>query len=155
MFKIKKIIKLCLSLISIFVFYKLLFVLIYSNYQYKIYKENNEINYDYLYNKNETDIKACIFILCQDKDQEKLIQTIHELEDTFPHKYPYILLNDVPFSNSFKTAISSVVSTKAHFGLIDKEQWSLPKGIHQKDVGKDLIPGKFVLNNRINYRHMC
>ncbi|ORX78662.1 alpha-1,2-mannosyltransferase [Anaeromyces robustus] len=118
--------------------------------------KNKEVDYSYLYNKNETEIKACIFILCRDQDQEKLVKTIHELEEVFPHKYPYILLNEVHFSETFKTAISNAVSTSAHFGLIEEKYWSLPKGMQPSDVGKDLIPGTFVLfNDRIGYRHMC
>ncbi|ORX43919.1 glycosyl transferase [Piromyces finnis] len=146
--KYKRVLLKVINFISIFILCRFLFK--------KFYKNSKEADYSYLYNKNETDIKACIFILCQNKDQEKLIKTIHELEDTFPHNYPYILLNDVPFTETFKTAISSAVRTRAHFGLIDKKYWSFPKGITKKDVGKNLIPGQFVLfNDRISYRHMC
>ncbi|KAG4087179.1 glycosyl transferase [Neocallimastix lanati (nom. inval.)] len=154
MFKIKRFLKLSFVFVFILICYKIIFTVVNSNQKLRKTEELEE-DYSYIYRKNETEIKACIFILCQDKDQEKLIKTIHELEETFPHKYPYILLNDVPFSETFKTAISNAVSSRAYFGLIDEEHWSLPKGMKSSDVGKDLIPGKFVLNNRLNYRHMC
>jgi alpha 1,2-mannosyltransferase len=48
---------------------------------------------------------ATFFMLASNADVEGAVQSMRELEDRFNHKhrYPWVFLNDQPFSDEFKS----------------------------------------------------
>lgn len=89
-----------------------------------------------------------------------MVHTVKEIEHSFNSKYhyPYLFLNDVPFSEEFKLKISELTDAKVEFGLIPKEHWSIPKWIDEKRFRRRLnemdnmgVP----YGGLESYRHMC
>ncbi|KAI7823483.1 putative mannosyltransferase [Kickxella alabastrina] len=97
---------------------------------------------------------AAFVILTRNKDLNDLRETLIQLEDRFNRRYnyPYVFLNNEPFSEEFKAKISSV------FGLIPTEHWSYPDYINQTqaaEVRKDMKERKIIYGGHESYRHMC
>ncbi|ORX70753.1 glycosyl transferase [Linderina pennispora] len=74
----------------------------------------------------EEKVSAAFVILTRNRDLKDLRETLIQLEDRINRKYhyPYVFLNNEPFSDEFKEKISK-------FGLIPKEHWSYPEWINQ------------------------
>lgn len=62
--------------------------------------------------------KACFIILIRNDDLHEFRWTMRQLEDRFNHKYnyPYVFLNDVPFSEEFKKLTSALTKAKTEYG---------------------------------------
>ncbi|KAJ1654428.1 hypothetical protein IWQ61_005639 [Dispira simplex] len=102
--------------------------------------------------------KACFVVLVRNRDIHDLRKTLRELEDRFNHKYnyPYVFLNDQPFSAEFKELASAVTKANTSFGLIPKEHWSYPSWIDQQKAADTRVSMKKVIYGwSESYRHMC
>ncbi|ESW97840.1 hypothetical protein KL918_003223 [Ogataea parapolymorpha] len=103
---------------------------------------------------------ATILSLCRNEDLNGIITSIQNLEDRFNrnHKYDWVFLNNVPFSEEFKTKVSSMVSGEAKFGLIPEEHWSYPSFIDQEKAKQErerLASMGIIYADSESYRHMC
>ncbi|KAG1320133.1 hypothetical protein G6F62_011481 [Rhizopus arrhizus] len=82
------------------------------------------------------------------------------LEDRFNHKfnYPYVFLNNDPFSDRFKEFTTGLSSGKTYYGQLTSQMWSYPDWIdkekarlaREKMAAEDVIYGGLE-----SYRHMC
>ncbi len=45
--------------------------------------------------------------------------------------YPYVFLNDEPFSDEFKQSISALTNAEIEFGLVPQEMWSVPGHVNE------------------------
>jgi alpha 1,2-mannosyltransferase len=118
------------------------------------------IVYTIVLSRNSTaKINACIFVLARNEDLIDLVNTIKRLESIFNQKYnyPYVILNNVPFTALFKNEILKHTQSLVEFGQIAKNEWSLPKWINKKRFN-------YLLNtshqhvykaNLVSYHHMC
>ncbi|KAI8071392.1 nucleotide-diphospho-sugar transferase [Gongronella butleri] len=116
-------------------------------------------------------VKACFVILARNQDAIKMKLAVRSLEDRFNHKfhYPYVFLNDEPFSEEFIKMAKDVISSKAEFGLIPLEGtpeaqnmtwWGYPPHIDLDKAreGREFMmklpqPPAYAINEV--YRHMC
>ncbi|KAJ2432813.1 phosphomevalonate kinase, partial [Coemansia sp. RSA 2424] len=103
---------------------------------------------------------AAFVILTRNKDLRSLRETLIQLEDRFNRRYhyPYVFLNNEPFSDEFKEKIASVVTGECQFGLIPREHWSYPDYINQTkaaEVREDMKLRKVIYGDNESYRHMC
>ncbi|KAJ2127590.1 hypothetical protein GGF48_003214, partial [Coemansia sp. RSA 921] len=66
---------------------------------------------------------AAFVVLTRNNDLNDLRETLIQLEDRFNrhYKYPYVFLNNEPFSDEFKEKIQGMVSGECQFGLIPEE----------------------------------
>ncbi|KAJ1926320.1 alpha 1,2-mannosyltransferase 2.4.1, partial [Linderina pennispora] len=108
----------------------------------------------------EEKVSAAFVILTRNRDLKDLRETLIQLEDRINRKYhyPYVFLNNEPFSDEFKEKISKVITGEAEFGLIPKEHWSYPEWINQTkaaEVRKDMAERKIIYGGSESYRHMC
>ncbi|KAJ2361631.1 hypothetical protein H4S02_011606, partial [Coemansia sp. RSA 2611] len=73
-------------------------------------------------------VKACFVILARNQDWRSLRESIKHMEDRFNHRfnYPYVFLNDQPFSDEFKNMTQSMTLADVHYGQIAPEHWSYP-----------------------------
>jgi hypothetical protein len=57
-----------------------------------------------------------------------------ELEAKFNRKfdYPYVFLNEEPFTEEFKRSVTALTRSKIEFGLIPHEQWYQPDFIDEE-----------------------
>ena len=101
-----------------------------------------------------------IVILARNSDLPGLNRSLTQFESRFNAKYhyPYVFLNDVAFSEEFKTGVKAFISAKAEFGLIPKEHWSYPAWINQSRADaarEDMRKRKVIYGGSLPYRHMC
>ncbi|TFK65963.1 glycosyltransferase family 15 protein [Pluteus cervinus] len=85
---------------------------------------------------------------------------MHQLETRFNHQfgYPYVFLNDVPFSDEFKSRISSATNSSVEFGVIPHDDWNQPSWINEEKAAKaraSLKHGNVKYGDSVPYRNMC
>jgi len=75
--------------------------------------------------------KAAFTILCRNSDLSAILKSIKDLEARFnsQHGYPYIFLNDKPFTKQFKDTIRAETTARSFFGLIPSDHWRLPDSL--------------------------
>ncbi|KAJ7854908.1 glycosyltransferase family 15 protein [Mycena leptocephala] len=68
---------------------------------------------------------ATFLILTRNSDLDGIMQSMSELEAKFNGKfdYPYVFLNEEPFTEHFKSSVTALTRSKIEFGLIPHEHW--------------------------------
>ncbi|KIK57814.1 glycosyltransferase family 15 protein [Collybiopsis luxurians FD-317 M1] len=104
---------------------------------------------------------ATFVLLARNSDLLGVINSMQSAEDRFNrfYNYPWVLLNDEPFTEEFKDRVSVLTRAPIHFGLIPKEHWDQPPWIdedraresRQKMMAKKIIYG----GGSVSYRNMC
>lgn len=71
--------------------------------------------------------------------------------------YPYIFLNDEPFTEDFKMFTTDIASGETSYGLIPKEQWSEhPSWIDEDRAAQARADMSHLMyGDSLSYRHMC
>ncbi|SCU90095.1 LADA_0F01772g1_1 [Lachancea dasiensis] len=102
-------------------------------------------------------VKAAFVSLVRNEDLAEIVKTVTNLEERFNGKfhYPYVFLNNEPFSDPFKEAIREVVSSDVKFGLIPREHWSFPEWIDQERAAEVRATADYIYGDSESYRHMC
>ncbi|GAK63672.1 glycosyltransferase family 15 protein [Moesziomyces antarcticus] len=76
---------------------------------------------------------ASFVVLCREGEINEILSSLQHLESTFNdrphHRYPYVFLNDKPFSDNFKLRITRAVSSSVEFGQVPPEMWDIPPEI--------------------------
>ncbi|TRM66780.1 glycosyltransferase family 15 protein [Schizophyllum amplum] len=103
---------------------------------------------------------ATFVILARNSDLDNTIRSVRDVEDRFNRKYnyPYVFLNDEPFSEEFKTRISNIVSGTAEFGLVPREHWVQPDWIDEDKASaarKKMEENNIIYGGSLSYRNMC
>ncbi|KAL0568552.1 hypothetical protein V5O48_013431 [Marasmius crinis-equi] len=77
---------------------------------------------------------ATFVVLARNSDLENTVRSIRRMEDRFNrvHQYPYVILNEEPFTDVFKERVSNVITSSVEYGLIPKEHWYQPDWIDEK-----------------------
>ena len=83
-----------------------------------------------------------------------------QVEDRFNKKfhYPWTFINDIPFTEEFINATSSMASGKTEYGVIPTNQWSIPMDIDQEKMRTamaDMQKNNVIYGDSVSYRHMC
>jgi len=78
---------------------------------------------------------AAIFMLARNSEVDDAIHAVRSLETQFNQwfQYPWIFLNDVEWSEEFKTKVGAETSGKAVFETIDKSMWDWPEHFTEND----------------------
>ncbi|KAI9266777.1 glycosyltransferase family 15 protein [Phascolomyces articulosus] len=111
-------------------------------------------------NHNGTSVKAAFVILTRNSELDGVRQAIRQMEARFNHKfgYPYVFLNDEPFTDEFKESTSSLTNAETKYGLIPKEHWSYPDWIDIEKADKSrkaMEKEGIIYGGSVSYRHMC
>lgn len=105
--------------------------------------------------------KACIVILTRNSEMGDLIKTLRTFERQFNNKfgYPYVMLNEVPFSEEFKREIVKPMGNRTNpvlFGLVPKSHWSYPPWISKTKAAQTRVDMKSIIyGDSESYRFMC
>lgn len=102
--------------------------------------------------------RAAFVILIRNSELIPWRKTMRQLEDRFNHQfhYPYVFLNDVPFTEEFKEGVLQIASGNVEFGLIPKEHWGYPKWIDQRKASEAREKmSEVIYGSSESYRHMC
>ncbi|KAF8879575.1 glycosyltransferase family 15 protein [Infundibulicybe gibba] len=103
---------------------------------------------------------ASFVILARNSDLDGTVRSVREVEDRFnkKYRYPYVLLNDEPFTEQFKTRITVLTEAVVEFGVIPHDHWSQPAWID--DVKANASRAKMeedgiIYGGSLPYRNMC
>jgi alpha 1,2-mannosyltransferase len=117
------------------------------------------------FGKNRNDFfegraNAAILILVRNNELAGLQSTIPQFEYRFNHRYnyPYIFLNDEPFTDYFKREVRKLSNSRMSFGTIPEEHWSYPSWIDIKLADRKRAEMKYnnvMYGGSLSYRHMC
>ncbi|KAG0170528.1 alpha 1,2-mannosyltransferase 2.4.1, partial [Apophysomyces sp. BC1015] len=105
-------------------------------------------------------VKGAFVVLARNKELYSLRSSMRYLEDRFNHKfnYPWIFLNDKPFTQDFIDMTSQMTSAETHYGLVPEEQWSYPEWINQtyaRECREKMEEDGIMYGGSESYRHMC
>ncbi|KAJ7209380.1 alpha-1,2-mannosyltransferase [Mycena haematopus] len=103
---------------------------------------------------------AAFIVLARNTDLDMTVRSIRRMEDRFNtrHHYPYVLLNDEPFTDEFKRRVSAVASSLVEYGQVPKEHWVQPDWIDEDRAtrGRDqLVAEGVIYGGSVSYRNMC
>ncbi|CAG8455868.1 25566_t:CDS:2 [Dentiscutata erythropus] len=100
---------------------------------------------------------ACFVVLILNFDIGGIRSTMRDLEDRFNRKYnyPYVFLNDEPFTEEFKNFTKAMTKAKVEYGLVPKEHWSIPDFIDKELANEKIRNSQVPRGNELTYHHMC
>lgn len=103
---------------------------------------------------------ACILVLCRESDLDALVATLGVFEKRFNHafRYPYVILNNMDFSEKFKQTLGRTLQAPIEFGKVPEEHWGYPSWVDREKAKKKMreMEKKGVLYGGLeSYRHMC
>eukprot|EP00892_Ulva_mutabilis_P007266 jgi/Ulvmu1/4911/UM201_0003.1 len=103
---------------------------------------------------------AVIVILARNEEADALTVTIANFEEMFNsrYSYPYVFLNDVPFTQDFKAAMVEVASGLCTFATIPREYWEVPQWINHSRVEEGMQKMEkdgVIYGSSLSYRSMC
>ncbi|KXN72199.1 glycosyltransferase family 15 protein, partial [Conidiobolus coronatus NRRL 28638] len=101
--------------------------------------------------------KSAFVVLVRNKELKDWLDSMKELEDRFNHRYnyPYIFLNEQPFTQEFKDKVKKYTNAQVKFGLVPKEHWSIPSWIDIPKAHNAWAEAKYYYGDSESYRHMC
>jgi len=103
---------------------------------------------------------ATFIMLAHNDEIWKALTSIQSVEDRFNSKrgYPWVFLNDVPFSEEFIRRTRSAVSGDAMYDVIPREQWHQPDSIDEAQAALRRIRMKVfkvAYADSVQYRNQC
>lgn len=103
---------------------------------------------------------ATLLMLARNEDLEGAKFAVRSLEAQFNRwfNYPYVFLNDKPWSKEFVDEVGRLASGKVVFETIDAESWGFPESINKDEARKSMVrQGKTGLPyaGKESYHHMC
>ncbi|WFD35283.1 hypothetical protein MCUN1_002134 [Malassezia cuniculi] len=105
-------------------------------------------------------VKAGFVVLVRNQELEDMKSSMRDVEDRFNRKfgYPWIFLNDKPFTEEFKNGVRSMTRSECRFGLVPTEHWSYPSWIDQEKAARErekMVANDVIYGGSESYRHMC
>ncbi|KAG2054616.1 glycosyl transferase [Suillus hirtellus] len=103
---------------------------------------------------------ATLVMLARNTDLNGVISSVEQLEAKFNRKfnYPWVFLNDEPFSTDFKRRVSVLTDADVSFGLVPHEHWVQPDWIDEERAqeGRNkLVRQGVIYGGSVSYRNMC
>ncbi|KAJ6479973.1 glycosyltransferase family 15 protein [Mycena vitilis] len=109
---------------------------------------------------NATRANATFVMLARNTDVDGAVQSIRSIEDRFnrEHGYPYVFLNEQPWTKEFKDRISSLTRAPVEFGVIPHDWWFQPDWIDEEKATagrKKMEEQGIIYAGSVSYRNMC
>ncbi|KAM5545565.1 hypothetical protein V8D89_000603 [Ganoderma adspersum] len=103
---------------------------------------------------------ATLLMLARNSDVNDAVRSVRRLEDRFNKKfgYPWLFLNEEPFSEEFKTRMSNVISGEVSYAQIPAQHWYQPDWIDEDKAraGRDkMVADNIIYGGSVSYRNMC
>ncbi|WFD03189.1 hypothetical protein MOBT1_001878 [Malassezia obtusa] len=104
--------------------------------------------------------KAGFIVLVRNSELEDMRKSMRDVEDRFNRKYgyPWIFLNNEPFTEEFKQGVKKMTRSEVRFGFIGPEMWGYPDWINQTyaaEQRKKMTEEQVIYGWSESYRHMC
>ncbi|KAI9313171.1 glycolipid 2-alpha-mannosyltransferase-domain-containing protein [Dichotomocladium elegans] len=101
---------------------------------------------------------AGFVVLVRNSELQQMLESMYDMEKRFNHKfnYPWLFLNDEPFTDEFKEFTTKATGAQTHYGFVDASMWSYPPWIDQAKAARERerlagVP----YGTSESYRHMC
>lgn len=101
---------------------------------------------------------ATLVMLVRNRELKGALLSMRSLEDRFnrDYKYPWVFMNDVPFTEEFIEQTSLMASGKVYYELIPPEDWDVPPHIDVQKLEDNIAASTDVIYGfSKSYRNMC
>ncbi|KAJ2840352.1 hypothetical protein FBU31_000485 [Coemansia sp. 'formosensis'] len=103
---------------------------------------------------------ATFVVLIRNRELQEFRATMRQLEDRFNGKYhyPYLFLNDEPFTEEFMQSIAASTTSNVTFALIPHDHWSVPSFVDEGRAARareQMAANNVIYGGSLSYRHMC
>ncbi|CAO1633414.1 unnamed protein product [Jaminaea pallidilutea] len=104
--------------------------------------------------------KAGFIVLVRNSELQSMKESMRDVEDRFNRKYgyPWIFLNNEPFSDDFKKGVKQMTRSEVRFGFVEKKHWGYPEWIDQNKAAETrriMKDKNIIYGDSESYRHMC
>ncbi|KAG6814355.1 hypothetical protein H0H92_010940 [Tricholoma furcatifolium] len=123
----------------------------------QVYEEPRQNSTNFTYQRRAN---ATFVLLCRNRELNGVVSSIQQMEDRFNryHNYPWVLLNEEPFTEEFKKRVSVLTDAPISFGLIPKEHWFQPDWIDEikaREGRTKMMWQGIIYAGSVPYRNMC
>jgi len=103
---------------------------------------------------------ATIVMLARNGDMQGVAKSMKQMEDRFNKRfrYPYVFLNEEPFTDQFKERVTGLTDSLVEFGLIPPEHWHQPDWIDEEKASAaraEMEKNRVIYGGSLPYRNMC
>lgn len=103
---------------------------------------------------------ATLVMLVRNEEIKLALSSIRSLEDRFNrnYRYPWVFLNDKPFTQDFIEETSLMTSGHTFYELIPAQDWDTPEAIDKEKMYQnfqDSVKNRVVYGGSHSYRNMC
>ncbi|KAJ2275627.1 hypothetical protein EV176_002640 [Coemansia sp. RSA 451] len=103
---------------------------------------------------------AAFVVLIRNRELHAFLATMRQLEDRFNRRfhYPYVFLNDEPFTDEFMHAVAANTHSNVTFARIPHDHWSVPEFVNEEQAHRareQMAARGVVYGGSLSYRHMC
>lgn len=103
---------------------------------------------------------ATFVILSRNSDLGPVMTSMQQIEDRFNsrHGYPWVILNDEPFTEEFKSRVRLMTDAPVSFGVIPSEQWLQPEWVDEAKAARvrhSMQLQRIPYGGSVTYRNMC
>ncbi|CCD23381.1 putative mannosyltransferase NDAI_0B03470 [Naumovozyma dairenensis CBS 421] len=133
---------------------------IFSERDEPFHRGCNDIN-SYLEDPSYKKMNSTFVMLTRNEELQDVIKTMKSIESHFNQwfQYPYVFLNDIPFTNEFQLEIENLTQSKVYFGTIDELDWEFPKEVREsfefKNALEDQADRGVMYGSMESYHKMC
>lgn len=104
--------------------------------------------------------KAGFIVLVRNSELGAMRESMRDVEDRFNRKYgyPWIFLNNEPFSDEFKAGVKQMTRSDVRFGFVEKKHWGYPEWIDKNKAAETrriMKEKNIIYGDSESYRHMC
>ncbi|KAF9016819.1 glycosyl transferase [Hymenopellis radicata] len=108
----------------------------------------------------EGSANATMVMLCRNDEIENVLSSMNSVETRFNKRYgyPWVFLNEVEFTEEFKSRVSQATSAPVSFGLVPAEHWFQPHWIDEVQAKKSrqkMAAANIIYASSVPYRNMC
>ncbi|KAJ2808530.1 hypothetical protein H4R20_000833 [Coemansia guatemalensis] len=108
----------------------------------------------------ESRASASFVVLIRNKELKSFLPTLRKLEQRFNNRfhYPYLFLNDKPFSKEFMQKVAASTTSNVTFARIPSDHWSMPDFIDPDEALRarnKMKAAHVIYGGSLSYRHMC
>ncbi|KAJ2770504.1 alpha-1,2-mannosyltransferase ktr1 [Coemansia nantahalensis] len=104
-------------------------------------------------------VNGAIVVLVRNSELHGLRSSMRMFEDRFNrrYKYPYVLLNDEPFTEEFRDGIAAITTNEVRFGVLNSTMWGYSPGVTAAAAQAKLEEnkGRYLYGGSLSYRFMC
>lgn len=103
---------------------------------------------------------AAFVVLVRNSELDDVIKSMNSLERHFNQwfHYPWVFLNDEPFSDEFKETVKQYTSSEIEFGLVPQKEWNFPNEVDPLEFYESIESQGdrgILYGNLVSYHKMC